>query len=692
MEDEIDPVEPQEETSAQVPPAMLLQQLVEVPNIAAIIDRIPGDGEKDLDAIAYRVIAEHKIDEESRSAWVKRMETALDLAMLVAEGKDYPFRNAANVKYPLLTTAALQFNARAYPAIVPDNKVAKCVTWGNDPDGMKAARGERVSQHLSYQLLAEQTNWEEDTDRLTLAYSICGAYFRKVWFDPALRRNCSAIRSPKQVVVNYKAASFDDCPRITEELTLYPHEIEERVRSGRYLDIEYGDPVNDGEDETSADDDFAPHTFLEQHRLLDLDGDGYPEPYVVTVHKATEKVVRITACFEPESISADEQGNVMAIRRTQYYIRYLFWPSPDGGVYGMGLGELLGPLNETINTTLNQMLDAGHLANIQGGLVAASAGIKEKSIRLENGEWRVIKTNGSLKDSILPITYAGPSDVLFKLLGLLVEAGREVAGVKDVLTGEVRQNMTASATLALIEQGLQVYTAIYKRLHRSLKAELGIYARLNRKYVDPQEYNEFFNGQQMFDPAADYTESDKDIMPITDPKMHSRMQELAKANFLREISQDNPVINQAAVTARILEAGQVEKIEELIQPPPQPDPMVADLMQRNAEAEVQEKETKALVNEASAMEKLAKAASTEQAAGLPFAKLQLEALKAEGKMATDVDRGRMEGMAGQPGNPMGNGPAGPAGAGTGAGVEGAPLPIDAGGPGPMDEPASAGGL
>lgn len=685
-------------------PAMppILAEIIESPNLAAKMK------DAELGTIAQRVIEEYTIDCESRAEWKDRTKKAMDLAMLVAEQKNYPFEQASNVKYPLLTTAALQFNARAYPAIVQGDRVAKCKTYGRDPQGMKAARADRVSEHLSYQLLSEIPEWEEDTDRLLVALPIAGCMFRKVFHDHSLKRNSTRLVMPDRLVVNYFARSMHDVPRLTEEMDLYPYEIEERIRSGRFIEFTYTEAANDG----GKNDPDGAQLFLEQHRLLDLDGDGYPEPYVVTVHKASEKVCRVVANFGAADVTLGDKG-VAAIRKRDYFVRYLFLPSPDGGFYGWGLGWLLNDIGESINTTLNQMLDAGHLANVQGGLVSASLGIKDKTIRLKMGEWRVIQTNGPINQAVMPITYPGPSDVLFKLLGTLIEAGKEVGAIKDVLTGDTPATAPVGTTMALIEQGLQVFTSIYKRVHRAIKAELGLHAALNRQYLDPETYNRFFDGEQPFDPKVDYSEQDMDILPVSDPNEVSRMQSLSRAMFLLEMSDKDiasgmPMLNRQEVYSRVLEAAQVGEREKLIMPPPQPNPeeemlkrIVAAMALDKQHADIAKTRADTVKVEADAMKSVADVAKEGEASALAQARMILDVIREELKaeqaaasMAAEAGngQGRIPGMEGQPGNPVGALPAGPPlGGDLGAG-QGIALPVDPGQPAGMGGPPVASGI
>lgn len=678
-------------------------------------DNLAEDIAEDVLAkLAHRVVSEHKIDKESRKEWEERTKQAMELAMLVAKEKDYPFKNAANVKFPLLTVAALQFNARAYPAIVSGSSVVKCKTWGADAQGLKAARAKRVADFMSYQLLSKLPEWEEDTDRILVMLPIVGCVFRKVYYDPALKRTCTRLVTADRLVVNYHARSLIETPRVTEELSLYPYEIEERIRSGRFVKFDYGNAVadEDAEDKGAHDgDDDSPHAFLEQHRLYDLDGDGYPEPYVVTVHKSSSTVVRVVANFEAQSVTFNDSG-IVSIRRRDYYVKYPFMPSPDGGFYDWGFGWLLKDIGESINGTLNQMLDAGHLANTQGGLVSAALGLREKSIRLQPGEWKTVNTSAKMGDAVLPITYPGPSPVLFNLLGLLIESGREVANIKDVLTGEQNSTAPATTTLALIEQGMQMFNAIYKRVHRAVKRELEMHAEINAKHMEPQEYASFFDepepvqGQApvVIDPKADFNLRDMDIMPISDPQIASRTQELARANFLREWAAENPLANQPEVNKRILEAAQIEDVDKLISVP-QPDPLediMKKLLLRNAvldvhakEAGIEKTDKETTRVEAGTIADLAGAQAKLEGSTLDRMKAMADMLARDRELRqkeAELGTGRPEGMAGSPGNAMGaGGGAGPNGGGAPA-MPGAAIPVGNALPGGLGIPTGSGGL
>jgi chaperonin GroES len=682
----------------------ILAQIMSLPNIAQQLE----DGEPGkLAEIAAKVCAEYEIDAESRKPWLEKIGEALKLAMLTAEQKDYPFEKASNVKYPLLTTAALQFNARAYPAIVTPDKVAKCKVRGRDPQGLKAARAERVSEHMSDQLLHEMPEWEADTDRILVMAPIVGSVFRKVWFDPAVKRNVSRLVTADNLVVNYYAPSLEAAPRITELLRLYPYEIEERIRDGRFLEFDYenvskGDAPaqeigrKDGSTDADDQDDSAPHLFLEQHRLLDLDEDGYPEPYIVTVHQGTQKIVRIVANFDADTVTIADDGRVASIRRQNYFVHYQFMPNPEGGFYALGFGWLLGSTNETINSTLNQLMDAGHQANMQGGLISSVLGIKEKSIKIKRGEFRTVNVSGPINQAVHQIDFPEPSAVLFNLLGLLIEMGKEVASVKDVLTGDSASTAAVGTTLALIEQGLQVFTSIYKRIHRTLRAELAIIGRLNFQNVTREKYVAFFDDPSV-DPQADYNSSDMDILPVSDPQSVTKMQKLAKAQLVLESAKENPLVNQAEALRRFYEAADVEDIDKLIVPPPEPDPAEVAFMEAVKDLGLQEQMAKITELYTKSLKNVADAEAAEEGQQISLYDMFLRTVQAEHAMEQpnaqpEGGPGGISGMAGAAADPSGapalqaGGPVDP-----GAGGTGLAQPVDQLGGG-MGQPASPSGV
>lgn len=559
-----------------------LTEFIEADNIADLL------GEEELKEIGLRVVEEFGIDERSNEEWAKTAKKAMDIALQVREPKNYPFDNASNVKWPLITVAALQFNARAYPEIVSGDKIVKAKVIGDDSGipvmdpqtgqpvidpqsgapawkvqpGAKQQKADRISEHMSYQLLEEMDGWDEDTDTLLIQLPIIGHAFRKVY--RGTDKNCAELVSALDVVVNRATKSLDSAPRITHKLPFNPQEIKERVLDGRWVEAEFGE-ASDGQGDLDA-----PHQFLEQHRYLDLDKDGYREPYIVTVHQETSKVVRIVANYREDDVKHNDK-RITRIKPAAFFVPYRFIPDPKGGFYGIGFGRLLESLGAAIDTTMNQMLDAGHLQNAGGGFIGSGVRLKKGSLRLEPGAYKTVDASGpTIKDAIVSMEFPGPSAVLFNLLGLMIEAAKDITGTKDILVGDSGgANQTATTTLALIEQGLKVFSAIYKRIYRSLKAEFKILFRLNAEYMDDTAY---FNVMDTPKAVAkeDYQEGAYDVCPQADPRMVTDMQRMKRAEAVFATLEMNPEAKQEILRRYYVAIG-TEDVEKLL-PQQQPNP------------------------------------------------------------------------------------------------------------------------
>ena len=499
----------------------------------------------------------------------------------------------SNVIYPLITVAAIQFHARAYPAIIRDRDVVKGTVIGQDngtpatdqagkpiigptgpfwriQPGAKQVRADLIGRHMSWQLLMEQEEWEPQTDRLLVVLPIVGCMFRKSYFDPGLGRNVSETVTALDLCVNYKAKSFETAPRHTELIQLYPHQIEENIRSGTFLEDEYGHDM----DGSSQDDDDAPTTFLEQHRRYDLDGDGYAEPYIVTIARDSGRLARIRAGYEVQGIEWLADGRVKRIEKVAYYTKYGFIPSPDSQVYDLGFGHLLFPINEAVNTTLNQMFDAGHLQIAGGGFIGGGLSINTGALRFAMGEYKPVNVlGGNIRDQVFPLEFPGPNPTLLQLLMFLIEAGERIGSVKDVMVGDMPgDNTSGITTLAVIEQGLKVFSAIYKRVHRSLGYEFRKLYRLNSIYL-PLKVG-FGRSDEWAEIKRDDYLQGAGVEPISDPQMVTDMQRMGRAQFMLGFK-DDPACNGQKIRLEAFKAAMIPQPEQYLLPNPQPPPQFA---------------------------------------------------------------------------------------------------------------------
>jgi len=582
--------------------------------------------DQELADIGQKVVREYDLDEESRSEWKELNKEAMRLAKLILEPKNDPWPGASSVKYPLITVAAIQFASRAYPEIVKGDQPVKYMVVGKDPDNAKKERGQRISQHMSYQLRFEMQDWEVDFDRLLHVLPVTGLAFKKTYFDPIDKINVSQLCLPDDVVIHYGAENMKSVRRITHLVNYYQNDIYERIASGKWLDVE----LMVSSDEEKPDESDVVNLFLEQHRFLDLDGDGYAEPYIVTVHKESAKVVRIIPRFEKKNIKTNDKGELVKIIPSQYFTKYGFIPALDGSIYDIGFGSLLYPLNEAINSTINRLLDAGTLSNMQSGWIDRSIRQKTGVASFKPGEWKKTETSslqGNLRDKILPLPTKEPSNVLFLMLGLLIEAGKEISSVKDIMTGSSPgANIPATTILAMIEQGLKVFGAIYKRVYRSFGQELKQLYNLNSIYLEERAYFTVLDADESTAIARkDYNREDLDVMPTADPSISTEIQRLAKAQFLNETVSGRPRVNEDEITSRMIHAADVPDPEKLMLPEqePVPDPKLV-IEQGKLQLKAQENEIKEMELE---LEALVKIAQIDEIAA-KITKLQADAVKA----------------------------------------------------------------
>jgi chaperonin GroES len=556
-----------------------------------------------LEDIGDQVIKDFETDDTSREEWLKRNEEWMKLATQVVEKKTFPWDGAANVKFPLLSTAALQFSARAYSSLIPSLDIVKAKVVGPDMDGTLTDVANTLSTHMSYQILYEMDGWEEDLDTLCFVLPIVGVMFKKTYYSDLYKRNVSELVHAKDFVVNYYTKNLKRSPRYTHIQYFTPNEIKERQLSGTFLEYDEAFGPGQGEDtsysqnkttgqdnQQDATDDDTPRKILEQYRYLDLDEDDYKEPYIVTVDYETKQVLRISPNFRADGVTRDGKGKVTCITPCEWFTKFGFIPNPDGGFYDLGFGLLLGGINESVNTLTNQLLDSGTLQTLNAGFIAKGLRVGGKDLKFKVGEWKVVNSIGDdLRKNIVQLPVNQPSPVLFQLLGTLAQAGKELASVADIFTGKMPgQNTPAATTMASIEQGLKVFTSIYKRIYRSLQQEFTKIFDLNALYM-PDQVTKFVsdvNGTAKNYKVSrfDYQDANKKvkIMPAADPNMVSETQKLMKINGLHELAQYGHVNTQELTRQSMVYQGQ-ENIKELMNVPQPPPPMEIQIQQMKSQ-------------------------------------------------------------------------------------------------------------
>lgn len=628
-----------------------LRALVESTNIA---EHLKEDQLREIGEEAKRGV---ETDLGSRTEWDRQAEKWTKLAIQTQEMKTFPWPGAANVKFPSLSTAAMQFAARAYPAMVPANGlVVSATVVGKDPDGSKAAQAERVSTYMSYQVMNEVANWEESMDKLLIMLPVVGVVFKKTYWCAVTEKICSEVILPKNLVVNYWTQDLCTTERISQMMELSPRIVKERMMSEEYLDVDLAEPPTPQNDrliggntknQAPANDWTTPYTFVEQHTYLDLDDDGYKEPYIVTFHYETGKVVRITARFDEAGIHHNEKGKLQKITPIEYFTKFGFIPNPDGSFYDMGFGSLLGPINEAINTILNQLIDAGTLSNLQSGFMGKGLRLKMGEARFLPGEWKPVNATGAdLKGQILPLPVKEPSKTLFELMTSLINSGKELASIAEIFTGKMPgQNTPATTTMATVEQGMKVFTAIYKRLYRSLMQEFEKMYDLNGTYINPNTYAEVI-GESIGPNDFKRTNAIYKVIPAADPDANSQQMKQQKAAALMNLLPTG-VLDVVEVVKRQLDALSEpnpnalfnQAVQQTGAPPaPPPDPkalLIQQQMQATAAAsqvKTQQAQQGAAIKQQSAQAQLAQKAqeaAIDQQAQATQASLENQAMQAK---------------------------------------------------------------
>lgn len=559
--------------------------------------------EKDRAVLAATVHSEWQVDARSRSEWEERLKVAFDLALQVIQEKSFPWPGASNVKFPLITIGALQYQARAYPALIPGPDVVHCRTFGDDPDGTKEIAARRIADHLSYQVLEEDEDWEAGEDAALIAQSIVGCAFKKSYFSPRAGHNISEHVLAKDLYISYYAKSLKTAPRITQVLYFSSNDLEERRRAGLFLEWDVETPpatdppitLDQAVDDRQGlvkpvEDAAAPFKVLEQHRWLDLDGDGYEEPYVVFVREDTRTLLRVVARFRESGVQRNPHGEILSIDADQYFTQRIFIPSPDGGIYGLGFGALLSPLNASINSSINLLIDAGTVANTAGGFFGRGVKFKSGETTLKPWEWkRVDSTGDDLRKGVIPLPVREPSMVVFSLLKLLIDYGERIGMATDPQVGvPTGQNTPAETSRNMITEGQRVFSAIYKRTRRALKDEFRKLFRLNATFLpDKQVYvaDGKKNSAVIF--RADYKVDPKVVVPAADPDMTSDAERLQQAMLLKQAAMSTPGYDKYAVEKKFLRCIKVTDIDSIFPDPkgpnavpPTPNPKVVVEMMR----------------------------------------------------------------------------------------------------------------
>lgn len=545
--------------------------------------------ERDLSTIGSAAWDGYNADQNSRAHWLTRMQGAMELALQVQKSKSFPWPDCANVAFPLITIATLQFHARAYPTMFEGPDIVKYRVPGVDTKGELAQRAQLVARYMSYQCLDEDEAFEEQHDRLLINVPIVGCAFIKTRRDQINSKNSSTLVLAQDLVIDYYAKSVDGAARKTQIIPFSRNEIHEKCVAGTWRNIRdekwYDNPFQpirlpqqgerdnvDGKTPPTPDD-ATPILFGEQHCWLDLDDDGYAEPYIVTFDLTNKFVVRIVARWErPEDIERIQGGEVLRINATEYYTKYGLIPAPDGSIYDLGFGILLGPLNESVNTLVNQLMDAGTMQVAAGGFLSRGVKIRGGAFTFQPFGWqRVDSTGDDLSKGIFPLPVREPSQVLYQLLVLLINYTQRISGSGDTLVGEnPGQNTPANNMNVMVEQGMKIYSAIFKRIWRSMRDEFRKLYILNARYLaETVPFGEGKVGREMF------LEDPSKLVPSADPNLTTETARVQQAAAIKQGSAMAAGYDRDEVERNWLRSLRVDNIDAIFpgseKMPPPPD-------------------------------------------------------------------------------------------------------------------------
>lgn len=635
--------------------ALDLKDIVSSVNIASELD------DQKLIDIGNRVVNGFKADEDSMAEWLSDVKRVEELASLHSRKKSTPLPNSANVKLPIITKACYEFSSTTYPEIVKDDRVVQAYIIGKDVDGTKSTAAKKVTEFMNFQLLIDQQDWELDLNRLLVMLALVGFVCKKTYYDPVCDKIKSIMCDPKELIINSNSKSLEDAPRISQILHLRLNDlIEKKNKKVNKVPVFLEAPVKELEEQSAGDYLDKPIDLIEQHCKLDLDEDGYSEPYIVTVIKDSGKVLRIVARYTKEDIHK-EDGRVCYITPIKCFVDFHFLPSPKGKFQSVGFGLLLLHLTDSANSCINQLLDAAQLSNMRGGYRDARLKIIASGNSLHDpGEWKDVKvqTGATLKDGLLPIDYKEPSSVMYQLLGLLIDVSRDLTSSAEINNGtQSSENAKTGATIALQNEGKKMVNSINKGLYRSLTVEFRQLFALNGLYLDKYTKRNISTKQYNVGAILEVSQDDFDVTkvtmyPVADPSLSSAQQKLANAQTILSFMQAGLNIDRDKATKFILAQTNIPDIEALMPDPNQPAPpnpeaikIQADIQNmsetnklkaheldlRGQELELQSRKVEAEIKEieASAVEHLAKASSEDTKHTLQDLKIQIDALLAQ---------------------------------------------------------------
>ena len=556
------------------PSAVVGESTSHFQNLAELLD------ESILAPLGGQLVENYKDYRSSRKDWEDTYRNGLDLLGFKYERRTEPFRGASGVTHPVLSEAVTQFQAQAYKELLPAEGPVRTQTLGVQTP-QKQDQSTRVKDFMNYQIMDQMKEYEPEFDQMLFYLPLSGSTFKKVYYDDLLGRAVSKFIPADDLVVPYSATSLDDAEAVVHVIKMSENDLRKQQVSGFYSDVELSPPAMQTDDITKKEQEIEGvkqtkqddiYTLLECHVNLDLEGfedvgqdgetTGIKLPYVVTVEEGSRQVL---------SIRRNYKENDPLKNKINYFVHFKFLPGL--GFYGFGLIHMIGGLSRTATSALRQLLDAGTLSNLPAGFKSRGIRVRDDAQPLQPGEFRDVDApGGNIRDQFMTLPYKEPSTVLLQLLGIVVGAGQRFAAIADMQVGDMNQQAAVGTTVALLERGSRVMSAIHKRLYVGLKQEFKLLADVFKTYL-PKEYPYDVVGGTRTIKMMDFDDR-VDILPIADPNIFSQTQRISMAQTQLQLAQSNPQIHNLYQAYRSMyEAIGVKNINSILPAPQQPTPM-----------------------------------------------------------------------------------------------------------------------
>ena len=544
-----------------------------------------------LDPIGNELAQNYVDYKSSRRDWEQSYIQGLDLLGFKYENRTEPFQGASGATHPVLAEAVTQFQAGAYKELLPAEGPVRTQVVGK-PDPTKEAQAQRVKDYMNYELMENMEEYEPEFDQMLFHLPLAGSTFKKVYYDDLLGRAVSKFVPADDLVVPYMATSLNDADSIIQTIKISENDLRKQQVGGFYSDIDLGPPSDPNKNDVEKKEKELDGTkkvgkqepvynLLECHVNLDLEGfedkddelnpTGIKLPYIVTVDEGSKKVLSIRRNYQP----TDPKRN-----KIQYFVHFKFLPGL--GFYGFGLIHMIGGLSRTATAALRQLLDAGTLSNLPAGFKQRGVRVRDEAAPIQPGEFKDVDApGGSLRDAFFPLPYKEPSATLLQLMGIVVGAGQRFAAIADMQVGDGNQQAAVGTTVALLERGSRVMSAIHKRLYTAMRSEFKLLSKVFKTYLPPV-YPYDVVGATREIKQMDFDER-VDVLPVADPNIFSMAQRITMAQTELQLATSNPQIhNLYGAYRKMYEALGVKDIDQVLPPPAPMQPMDPSLEHINA--------------------------------------------------------------------------------------------------------------